>query len=140
MQKYISNRSLFTVEALTTAMCFAFCITVLVGYLNFNEVRGYFYFVYLYPWLFVLMLTVSVANFTMLNVDSSKGLAFRVFNLRLISLFWLVVCMSFTMDNLNTATMTYFILCIFTVVESLELSEVLELQRTLGINEVGNNE
>lgn len=140
MWNRIRNRSLYTVEALSTTVCLAFCITVLLGYLNFDYHKGYFYFVYLYPWLFLLMLTVAVANLAVLNTDSKRGLAYRVFNLRLISLFWFIVSISFTMDELNTATMTYFILCVFTVVESLELSEELELQRTLCKNEVGNNE
>lgn len=86
------------------------------------------------------MLTVSVANLTVLNTESKKGLAYRVFNLRLMSLFWFIVSISITMDALNTATMTYLILCVFTVVKSLELSEELELQRTLYRDEVGNNE
>ena len=140
MWNRIRNRSLYTVEALTTVTCLAFCTSVLLGYLNFDYHKGYYYFVYLYPWLFIIMLTVSVANLAVLNAESKKGIAYRVFNLRLISLFWFIVSISFTMDELNTATMTYFILCVFTIVESLELSEELELQRTLYRDEVGYDE
>lgn len=123
------NKSAFSVEALSTSMCFAFCITVLVGYFNFNQLKGYMYFVYLYPWLFVCLLIVSVISLTLLTVETTKALAYRIFNLRLVSLFWLVVSLSFTIDSLNTATMTYFILSLFSLVKSLELSEQLDIQR-----------
>lgn len=140
MRNMLRNKSSYTVEALSASMCFAFCITVLVGYFNFNQLKGYMYFVYLYPWLFVVMLIVSVISLTLLTVETTKALAHRVFNLRLISLFWLVISLSFTIDSLNTASMTYFILSLFSLVKSLELSELLDLQRALQSNEGGNNE
>lgn len=140
MYKTFSNKSAYTVEALSTILCLAFCLTLLLGYFNFNNLRGYLYFVYLYPWFFVLMLIASVTNLTLLNINSVKGLAYRVFNLRLISLFWLVISFSFTIDNLNTASLTYFILSVFTLVESLELAETMEFKRTLRLNEGRNNE
>lgn len=123
------NKSAFNIEALSTSMCFAFCITVLIGYFNFNQLKGYMYFVYLYPWLFICLLIVSVISLTLLTVETTKALAYRIFNLRLVSLFWLVISLSFTIDSLNTATMTYFILSLFSLVKSLELSEQLDIQR-----------
>lgn len=140
MYKTFSNKSAYTVEALTTILCLAFCLTLLLGYFNFNNLKGYLYFVYLYPWFFVIMLMIAVVNLTLLNNDTVKGLAYRVFNLRLISLFWLIISLSFTIDNLNTASMTYFILSVFTLVESLELSETMEFKRTLHLKEGGNDE
>lgn len=140
MRNMIMNKSAYTIEALSTSMCFAFCITVLVGYFKFNQLNGYMYFVYLYPWLFVLMLIVSVISITLLTVETCKALAYRVFNLRLVSLFWLVISLSFTIDSLNTASMTYFILSLFSLVKSLELSEQLDLRSPVQNNEVGNNE
>lgn len=140
MYKPFSNKSAYTVEALTTILCLAFCLTLLLGYFNFNNLRGYLYFVYLYPWFFVIMLITAVTNLTLLNINSVKGLAYRVFNLRLISLFWLIISFSFTIDNLNTASLTYLILSVFTLVESLELSETMEFKRTLRLNEGRNNE
>lgn len=140
MRNMLRNKSSYTVEALSASMCFTFCITVLIGYFNFNQLKGYMYFVYLYPWLFVLMLIVSVISITLLTVETTKALAYRIFNLRLVSLFWLVISLSFTIDSLNTATMTYFILSLFSLVKSLELSEQLDLQRAIQSNEGGNNE
>lgn len=140
MYKSITNKSSYNLEALSTVLCLAFCITLLIGYMNFNDLKGYLYFVYLYPWFFVIMLIVSVVNLTLINNNTVKGLAYRVFNLRLVSLFWLVISLSFTIDNLNTASTTYFILSVFTLVESLELSETMEFKRTLRLNEGGNDE
>lgn len=140
MYKTFSNKGAYTVEALSTILCLAFCLTLLLGYFNFSNLRGYLYFVYLYPWFFVLMLIITVTNLTLLNINSVRGLAYRVFNLRLISLFWLIISLSFTIDNLNTASLTYFILSVFTLVESLELAETMEFKRTLRLNEGRNNE
>lgn len=129
MRNMLRDKSAYTIEALSTSMCFAFCIAVLIGYFNFNQLKGYMYFVYLYPWLFVCLLIVSVISLTLLTVETTKALAYRIFNLRLVSLFWLVISLSFTIDSLNTATMTYFILSLFSLVKSLELSEQLDIQR-----------
>ena len=137
MYKTFSNKGAYTVVALSTILCLAFCLTLLLGYFNFSNLRGYLYFVYLYPWFFVFMLIISVINLTLLNINSVKGLAYRVFNLRLISLFWLIISIAFTIYNLNTSSVTYFILSVFTLVTSLELAETMEFKRSLHLNEDG---
>ena len=140
MIKAVTNKSAYNVEALSTILCLAYCVTLLLGYMSFSKIREYLYFVYLYPWFFVVMLIISVINLTLLNINSVKGLAYRVFNLRLISLFWLIISLSFTIYNLNTSSVTYFILSVFTLVNSLELAETMEFERSLHLNEDGNNE